>query len=770
MFVTGAVAMALGLSAVSATGDAEARLGKRIPDFQLRDQLGTSHTLTEFRGNKAIVVAFLGVECPLAKLYGKRLGEMEREYRDKGVTFVGVNSNQQDSVTEIQHYVRKHEIDFPILKDPTNTVADLFAAIRTPEMFVLDANGIVRYWGRVDDQYEVGVARPKATEHDLRHAIEDILADRPVAKATTSAPGCRIGRIRTPDPNGKITYSKHIAPIFRQRCESCHRDGEIAPFTLRSYDEVVGWAETIGEVVRDQRMPPWHADPHYGVFKNESRLTDDEKQLIYDWVNAGAPEGDPGDLPEPAVFTEGWQIPTPDFVATIPHKIHVPATGVMGYKHIAVDPGFTEDKWVVAAEARADQRAVVHHIIVFVKPPGDHEDQNLTAIEQAGARFLVATAPGARPLFCPEGTAKLIPAGSKLVFQIHYTPNGAECEDQSSVGLVFTDAANVKKRIKTAFSGTFVFEIPPHADDFLILARRPILYDTLLLSFMPHMHLRGKAFRYTALYPDGTQEILLDVPGYDFNWQNTYELAEPKLLPSGTVLEARAIYNNSANNPANPNPDRRVRFGEQTWEEMMIGFYEACPADEDLTRGGSPNLTRAEAFLDGLGGDGDPVGENLRGLARKALLTNADFRRFAIAARMLAPQVDRICIETFDKDNMRVHYAENGSGVNSRYLAVGVPQSCAGFDLTKYSKEDKPSVNDDLSKTKGFDLRLMQREFRSSLHIPFEWNGKRALISFWSKDPKAFPNLAVDVLKLVSEEISGTSTFVPLSQSDAAAR
>jgi hypothetical protein len=685
---------------------------------------------------------------------------MARAYKDRGVSFIGVNSNQQDSATEIQHYARKHGIDFPILKDSGNVVADQFDAIRTPEVFVIDGQGVVRYWGRIDDQYDVGIARPSATTHELKDALEDLLAGREVRRATTEAPGCRIGRIRRPDPNGAVTYSKHIAPIFRARCESCHRDGEIAPFTLRSYPEVVGWAETIAEVVRDQRMPPWHANPDYGVFSNDCRLSDEEKERIYAWVEAGAPEGDPADLPPEATFAEGWQIPTPDLVVTMPYSVHVPATGVMGYKNIVVDPGFTEDKWVAAAECRPGARAVVHHIIVFAKPPGDHEDKNLTAIEQAGAKFLAATAPGAPPMFCPEGTAKLVPAGSKLVFQMHYTPNGTPAEDRSSIGLIFADPAKVRKRVKTAFSGTFVFQIPPHESHFSITARRGMLYDTLLLQLFPHMHLRGKSFRYTAVYPDGSREILLDVPRYDFNWQNTYILQEPKLLPAGTVLEATAVYDNSADNPANPNPDRTVRFGEQTWDEMMIGFYDACPLDQDLLAGGSPDLTRTEAFLDGLGGDGDPVGEKVRVLARAALATNKDFRNFAVAARMLLPQIDRICVATFDEANMRVEYVENGSTVNSRYFSAGATQSAAGFDLAECARRSTATVHQDLSAAKGHDLRLMRREFRSSAHVPFLWNGRRAVMNFWSKDAGAFPELAVDVVRMICEEAASATPKV----------
>ena len=729
------------------------RVGQKIDSFKLRDQLGTWRTIDDLKSAKIIVVAFVGVECPLAKLYAVRLGDMEREYRNKGVAFLAIDGNRQDSVTELQQYAKKHNVEFPILKDTDNAVTDQFAAARTPEIFVLDQTRTIRYHGRVDDQYGVGVARRQATEHNLKDAIEDLLAGRQVAKATTETPGCLIGRLRTPDPNSKVTYTKDIAPIFRQRCESCHREGEIGPISLQTYDEVVGWADTIAEVVRDQRMPPWHADPNYGKFRNDCRLSDEQKQIVFDWVAAGAPEGSPSDLPAPAKFTDGWQIPTPDLVVSMKHSVHVPATGVMGYEHIVLDPGITEDKWVVAAEARPGARSVVHHIIVFVKPPSGHEDDKQAELDKLGSKFLVATAPGAKPLIMPPGTAKLIPAGSKLVFQMHYTPNGTAQDDLSSVGLVFADAKTIEKRVKTAFSGTFVISIPPNDPNYSIVAQRSMQYDTLLIDLMPHMHVRGKSFRYTALYPNGTKEIILDVPHYDFNWQNTYELAEPKLLPAGTILEARAVYNNGPDNPTNPDPNRTVPFGEQTWDEMMLGFYDACPADQDLKRGGLGDVSRVEAFLDALGGDGDPISPELRDLARHALINSTDFHKFVLATRLLVPQIDRICVSSVDESNLEVVYAENGSGVNSRYYMPGSKQAAMGFALANYAAGSDHVINDDLTKTKGFDMKLMQREFKSSFHVPIMVNGKKAVISFWSKDKVAFPGLAVDILRMISTEI-----------------
>lgn len=568
----------------SATSAAESRVGRAIDNFTLRDYLGTEHTLDELGGDGPTVVAFLGTECPLAKLYAPRLVELADEFESRGVTFVGINSNVQDSVTEMASYARRAGIEFPILKDVGNVVADQFGAIRTPEIFVLDADRVVRYWGRVDDQYGfqkgVGYQRPEPERRDLAEALNELLDGKEVSVPQTSAPGCHIGRVRQVSVDSEVTYSNQIARVFQKYCVECHREGEIAPFPLRTYDDVVGWGEMIREVVEEQRMPPWHANPAHGSFANDVRMSDDDKQLVYDWVAAGCPEGDPADLPEPRQFAQGWQIGEPDMVVQMADEaMEVPATGVIDYKHLVVDPGFTEDMWVQAAECRPGNRAVVHHIIVFVKPPNDR------SLGHGGlSGFLAATAPGAKPMVAPPGMAKLVPAGSKFVFQMHYTPNGTATTDLSSIGLKFVPASSVEHQLSTSTAANPFFRIPAGDPNYEVKAYKTFRRDTLLVSLYPHMHLRGKSFRYTAVYPDGTEEILLDVPRYDFNWQNTYELAEPKVMPRGSRLIAEATFDNSEDNLANPDPTAEVTFGEQTFDEMMIGFFDAAdlssPDDE----------------------------------------------------------------------------------------------------------------------------------------------------------------------------------------------
>ena len=561
-------------------------LGQIVSNFELQDFRGKKWSLDDFRDRKAVVIAFVGVECPLVAQYAPRLKSLAERYEAREVAFLAIDANQQDSLSEIAHFAQVHKLDFPVLKDPGNRVADRLDARRTPEVFVLDQDRRVVYCGRIDDQFTYGIQRPKVEKTYLVDALEQLLAGQPVAVPYAEPVGCHIGRMLAPRGDSDVTYSRQIARILQQRCVACHRPGEIGPFSLTSYDEVVGWAEMIREVVEQQRMPPWHANPQYGRFRNESRLSDEEKSLIVRWVEAGAPQGDPADLPPPATFTPGWQIGQPDLVLHMSDKpFRVPAQGTVRYQYFVVDPGFKEDKWVKAAECRPGNRSVVHHIIVGVLPPRGQRVERL--IGEGLGDWLVATAPGARPMILPEGYAKRVPAGSRLVFQMHYTPNGTPQEDRSAVGLIFADPQSVRWPVHTDQAANRRLEIPPGAENHKVEATRLFTQDTLLLALFPHMHLRGKAFRYTAVYPDGTREILLDVPHYDFNWQNSYEFVEPKRMPRGSRLLCEAWYDNSENNLANPDPTRTVRWGDQTWDEMMIGYFSSVRLDEALPVAGT---------------------------------------------------------------------------------------------------------------------------------------------------------------------------------------
>ena len=363
---------------------------------------------------------------------------------------------------------------------------------------------------------------------------------------------------------------------MQERCVACHRTGEIAPFALTDYRQAAGWSSMIAEVVEEGRMPPWHAAPEHGKFANDARLSAVEKRTIHDWVAAGAPQGDLSDLPSPARFVDGWRIPKPDMVLDMPNEVEIPAEGTMPYKLVMIDPKLTSDIWVRSSQVRPGNASVVHHMVVYVLPPG------LTKIDETGGDFLAAYAPGMPPRILPEGMAKRVPAGSRLMFQLHYTPRGTKQVDRSRIGLVLADPTTIRKELKSGMALNYQFRIPPETADFISRADYRFTQPALLYSLMPHMHLRGKSMRFEAEYPDGRREVVLDVPRYEFDWQNLYVLAEPKLMPEGTTIHSEAHFDNSSDNPNNPNPKRAVTFGEQTKDEMHVGYLNFALLDQDL--------------------------------------------------------------------------------------------------------------------------------------------------------------------------------------------
>ncbi len=577
---------------------------QHISNFVLRDSNGKTYSLNQYRDKKIVVVIFLGTECPLAKLYSVRLSQMASSYQKQGVQFLGIMSNQHDSIENIADYVKKHQITFAMLKDEKNRVADQFGAERTPEVFVLDEKRNVRYRGRIDDQFGVGTIRNEPRTRDLKNAIEDLLANRPVKVAKTEAVGCIIGREVIARPEKKVTYSNQIARLFQKRCVSCHREGQAAPFALTEYEEAVGWAGMINEVVQQKRMPPWHADEKYGEFQNDCHLSKEEIQLIADWVDAGAPEGDRAKLPKPLQFASNWQLPKkPDVVFQIQKKpFKVAAEGEVRYQYFSVDPGFTEDKWISAAEIKPGNHLVVHHILAFTRP----KNSKKKGFDETSG-FLAAYVPGLVPQPYPSGMAKKIPANSELIFQVHYTPVGSPQEDISEMGLIFTEEESVTHLVMTSSATNHRFVIPAHAKNHEVTAVSPRAQTSVqLLAFMPHMHLRGKSFKYEILSPDGSRKTILSIPRYDFNWQTAYRLKEPIPLPPGTRIHCTAHYDNSKENPFNPNPDIPIRWGNQTWDEMMIGYFDvAIPynakADKQLALGGRPErlIARFDKNSDG---------------------------------------------------------------------------------------------------------------------------------------------------------------------------
>lgn len=405
-----------------------------------------------------------------------------------------------------------------------------------------------------------------------------------------------------------VTYYKDVLPVLQKNCQSCHRPGEAAPMAFLTYEGTRPWAKAMKAAVLTKKMPPWFADPHYGQFSNDRTLSAAELNTIVAWADTGAAPGDPKDAPASIQFVEGWRIGKPDMVIEVPKTFHVPAEGTIDYQYVRVPTGFTEDHWVTMAEARPGNPALVHHIIAFIREPDNPMFEKLPAGEfysptaemrkqaekekekhAAGGHkkdgddrnnnffgdMVAGYAPGTVPFVMKPGEARLIKAGSDIIFQLHYTANGKAGDDQAKLGLVFAKEPP-EKRVLTLASQNWNFAIPAQDPNYQVESTVTLQEDSTLVSFLPHMHFRGKDFEYRVVYPDGRKETLLSVPHYNFNWQLTYDLAAPKFLPKGTIIECTAHYDNSPNNPFNPDPAKKVYPGEQTWEEMMIGFFDVA--------------------------------------------------------------------------------------------------------------------------------------------------------------------------------------------------
>lgn len=538
--------------------------------FELADSSGSPYLLKSGTRSRLTVVCFLGTECPLARLYGPRLSEIADEFTEQDVEFVGIDSNQQDSLADIQEYVKTRSIRFPILKDTDNRVADRYGATRTPEVFVLDQDLAIVYQGRIDDQYTPGVSRTHPGRRHLHQALSELLASSRVTVSRTKVTGCLIGRVsdRSHHYVGDVTYAEHVAPVLHRHCIECHRAGDIGPFSLEHFREVIGWAETMLEAIDDGRMPPWHADPAHGEFRNARHMSESDKQTLRDWVAGGMPPGNLSDVPELPPAVTGWQlVKEPDLILEMRDlAFDVAAEGTVEYQYFVVDPGFTDDKWILDAQTMPGNRSVVHHIIVFIRAP------ELSRPRDAG--WLTAYVPGARQAKMPEGGARLVPAGSKFVFQMHYTPNGQEQTDLSKLGLVFANEQDVTHEVFTIAELEQEFEIPPRQSRHRVereIGKLP--KDAELLSITPHMHYRGRSFRLWKGHAED-EETLLHVPGYDFNWQHVYELARPLALNDVERLRFAMTFDNSDENPSNPDSSQWVTWGDQSWEEMAVAFFD----------------------------------------------------------------------------------------------------------------------------------------------------------------------------------------------------
>jgi hypothetical protein len=459
----------------------------------------------------------------------------------------------------------------------------------------------VRYHGRIDDQFAARQQRnanPRA--NDLHDAIVAVLAGSAVVPDHAEAVGCPLP---APPRAAPPTYSRDVAPILQHSCQECHRRGQVGPFPLETYEQARKRAEDIAAVVEERRMPPWKPDPHVGPkFKNDRSLSQAAIDLILAWVDAGAPEGDPAETPPPPPFHDDWTLGTPDLVLELPEDFQVPASGDYIYRCFVIPTDLPRDVAISAIEYLPGNRRVVHHMLTYVDRSGQARKRDAAdpgpgylcfsgpGIEIHGD--LGGWAPGIEPSRLPDGIGRILPSKADVVVQIHYHPSGKPETDRSRIGLHFAREP-IKRTLHWGLAGNFDFQLPKGQKDIEVKGEWPIPVDVEALAVTPHMHLLGRDILMSVRYPDGRTEDLIKIPDWDFNWQNTYYFEKPITLPKGTVLKVVSHFDNSEDNPRNPNhPPKPVKFGEATTDEMCLGFIALTKKDQDLTRPGEKDDLR----------------------------------------------------------------------------------------------------------------------------------------------------------------------------------
>lgn len=582
---TALAVFALVIMAVVATrtlATPEDRVNAELKNATLRDMKGKEVKLLDYHKGKVLVLAFTGLGCPISERYMPRLAELSKKYASKGVHFVGINASPKDALKAIHKEAKDRGVGFPMLQDKNQELTRQLDARTSTEVFVIDKKRVIRYRGMIDDQYALGEKRDKPKVKYLQKAIDAALKGKDPQVTRTAAPGCLItrgeSRSKGKPAGSKITYAGQVARIIQENCVSCHRPGQVGPFPLDSYEQVTGWSAMIGMVVRDGRMPPWNADKEFdGHFINERKLSKKEKETLLAWLDGDMPRGDVKSEPPPKKWPKQWRIGKPDKVYYMAESFLVPKDGTVEYKYFEIPTDFKEDKWIVAMEAHPGAPEVVHHILAFIVDPKNGRGKT----DQLGLEdgFLCATVPGDTPSIFPKGCAKRLPAGAKIVLQMHYTTNGKPQRDRSAIGLKFSKGA-IEREVSTRGIYNMNFEIPAGAAGHEVRAEFSPPEDIEVLSFFPHMHTRGRSWKYILHDASGAQRTVLSVTDYDFNWQESYILKKPLLVRKGSKIECIGIFDNSDKNFDNPDPTKPVKWGEQTWEEMMIGYIDWVPAKQ----------------------------------------------------------------------------------------------------------------------------------------------------------------------------------------------
>jgi hypothetical protein len=552
------------------------------------DLSGRTWQAADLQKNKASVFFFVSTECPISNIYTPRMVEISKTYASQGVGFFLVDANRADTPATLRKYAAERGIVFPLVKDTNLALADSLIADHTPEAIVLDGQGTVRYRGRIDDNKE----RARIIRHDLQEALDAMVAGKPVARPRTLAVGCSIFRdrpaVNTTNAANTVNYAHDVAPILFTNCVVCHRSGEAAPFALETYQQAKTWASQIKDYTTRRQMPPSKAVKGYGDFCDQRVLSDMQIATLAKWADNSAPSGDLKKTLALPKFPppHEWTLGKPDVVMQPDRPYHLVAEGDDVYREFVMPQVYDEDKFITSLEFQPENRAVVHHIVLYFDPTGKSASMDGKEKEPGysvsgagigvfGEQFVQAWVPGGTPYALPKGTAYRLKKGCRVVIQVHYHKDGKVEQDQSRVSVRFAAASAVEKEMRTAALINPLFLLKPGNDHQEVKCGLTLPVNATVWSVFPHMHLLGREMKITAKLPDGAEKPIVWVNDWDFNWQETYRYKEPVRLPKGTRVSLVATYDNSERNPRQPtHPPAPVTWGEQTTDEMCIGFLQ----------------------------------------------------------------------------------------------------------------------------------------------------------------------------------------------------
>jgi peroxiredoxin len=569
-----------------------------VDNFACLDQTGTFQRLYRHADAKLVVLYVYANDCPIVRHSAGELRELEAAFGTRGVRFLGLDPAPHDERAGVASQASELGLPFPILLDDTQCVAEMLEVKRTGEALVISTASWALLWrGPLDDRLDYGAQKDAATRHYLREALEALLAGAKPPEGAPAPKGCAITFLQ-PRSAHEVDYARDVAPILARTCLPCHREGGIGPWAMNGYERVRGFSAMIREVVLARRMSPWQPDPAHGRFASELALAPGEMRTLLHWIERGAPRGEGEDvLAKVAEPQPEWPLGPPDLVLEVPEQ-KIPATGNFPYRKPEIQLDLPADRWVRAVDLRPSNPEVLHHAFFFIRVKGEPEELDerlerlpperrakvLEWLEKKGnslnappdamkvfdSRAFAWYGPGQGIDEFPAGTGKLMPAKATLAFQLHYVPNGVATTDRPRVGLYFHES-KPPRELKVTTAANTGFVLPP-GERVAVSGEHVFRQDFRLYAMFPHMHYRGRSMRFTAVLPDGTREVLLSVPEFSFDFQMMYRLAEPRLLPAGTLLVCDAVFDNTKTNESNPDPTATVKWGARSKDEMFLGY------------------------------------------------------------------------------------------------------------------------------------------------------------------------------------------------------